>query len=63
MSGSTLVGTILIAVGVVDLIVGILVILPRVAEESRAVLRMALISGALLAIVLGILFLTGVLGA
>ena len=55
-----LVGVILILVAVVDLVVGLTVILPRVAEASRPTIRNALLGGSALAFVLGVLFLLNV---
>ena len=63
MSGGKLIGLILICVGVLDFLLGSFVIIPRAAENVRPVLRLAFVAGAALLIVLGALFLTGVLGA
>ena len=62
MSGSTLVGVVLIAVAALDLVFGMLVVVPRAPEQSRTVLRLGFVVGAFVMLVLGALFLTGTLG-
>jgi hypothetical protein len=59
MSGSTLVGVVLIAVAALDLLLGLLFVAPRAPEASRPVLRLAFVAGAFFMLVLGALFLAG----
>jgi hypothetical protein len=62
MSTGRLIGLILVLVAVADLGIGWAVIVPRAPEESRGMLRAAIGAGAAILVVLGTLFLTGVLG-
>ncbi len=63
MDTGNLIGLVLVLVAVVDLVIGWTVVVPRVKEESRGVLRAALGGGAAVLFLIGALFLTGVLGA
>jgi hypothetical protein len=55
----TALGFVLIGVGVLDAVVGFVVILPRATEASRPVLRAALLGASALLVLLGGLLLTG----
>lgn len=57
-----LVGSVLIFTGILDIILGVLVIGPRIADENqRRVVLGALTAGAVLMFALGALFATGVI--
>ena len=60
MTGTSLVGGLLIAAGCLDALIGFLVVLPRVPESTRGVLRAAFVGGALVLILVGAAFLAGV---
>jgi hypothetical protein len=57
------IGWILIGAGVLDLLVGFLVLRPRVPEANRTVVLLGLATGAAFLFVVGGLFLAGVLGS
>jgi hypothetical protein len=62
MNPGMVIGLVLVAAGLIDLVVGWAVVLPRAREGVRPVLRGAIATGAMLLIVLGILFLAGLFG-
>ena len=62
MKGPTLIGAVLIAVAFLDLLVGLTIVVPRAQESARPVLRAAFAGGAVLMILLGGAFLSGLLG-
>ncbi|MEZ5063622.1 MAG: hypothetical protein R3B81_02755 [bacterium] len=59
MSTARLIGALLIAVGVIDLVLGWYVIAPRVNPSARSVIRLALTIGAVFLVGLGVAFLSG----
>jgi hypothetical protein len=59
---STLIGTALVVVALVDVVVGLFLVAPRAPESSRAVLRAAFVGGAAVMILLGAAFLADLLG-
>ncbi len=61
MKTSMLIGIVLILVAVLDVVLGLLVVAPRVKEESRPVLRAAFVLGSLVMLGLGVAFLIGLL--
>lgn len=63
MKSSTLIGSVLVVVALLDVLVGLLFVAPRAPEASRAVLRAAFVGGACVMVLLGAAFLAGVLGA
>jgi len=62
LTTSTLVGGLLVAVGCLDALVGLLVVVPRTPERSRPALRLAFVAGSAILIALGGAFLAGFLG-
>ena len=62
MTTNQLVGSILIGVGFLDMATGLLIIAPRMQDpEKKKIILMALGTGAFVMIVLGALFLLGVI--
>ena len=61
MKTSMLIGIVLILVAVLDVVLGLLVVAPRVKEEARPVLRAAFVLGSLVMLGLGVAFLIGLL--
>jgi hypothetical protein len=60
MESRMLIGFVLIGIGILDFVVGNLIVLPQVrVEETRAKLRLAFVSATLLTIALGAAFLLG----
>jgi hypothetical protein len=62
VSGNLLIGTVLVAVALIDAVVGFTVIVPRVEEPRRGVLRLAIGGGALAVFLVGTAFLMGWIG-
>ena len=63
METREIIGLVLIGVGVLDFVVGTLVVVPQVKlEETKSKLRLALTASSLLTIVLGTSFLLGWIG-
>ena len=63
METREIIGLVLIGVGVLDFVVGTLVVVPKVKlEETKSKLRLALTASSLLTIVLGTSFLLGWIG-
>ncbi len=58
MSTNTLVGTILILASLFDVVIGQLVVGPRVAPEKRKMVQGALLGGSLVMFLAGLAFLT-----
>jgi hypothetical protein len=63
MSTNQIVGIVLLFTGLVDLLLAFVVVGPRLPEERRHIVQMALVLGAVLLIALGALFLSGVIRA
>ena len=59
MSTPTLLGFGLIAIGILDAVIGFLVVLPRSPEATRPVLRVAMMGASALLILLGGAILAG----
>jgi hypothetical protein len=53
---------ILMVVGILDPIVGFLIVCPRAAESSRKTIQISFTLSGVAMLVLGLLFLTGVIG-
>jgi hypothetical protein len=63
VSGRQLVGVVLVAVALVDLVAGFLLVLPRVRDDAaRDLLRSGLVLGAVFMFALGVAFLGGWIG-
>ena len=63
METREIIGLVLIGVGVLDFVVGTLVVVPQVKlEETKSKVRLALTASSLLTIVLGTSFLLGWIG-
>ena len=62
MSSGQLVGAVLVLTGVLDLIMAFLVVGPRLPEERRRVVQMAMVVGSVVLLALGIVFLSGLVG-
>lgn len=57
------IGAILVGFGILDPLVGLLVVAPRIPDEAkRRVVTLALVASGAVTLVLGVLFLIGVLG-
>ena len=62
MSSSTLIGVVLILVGLLDLILAFTVVGPRLPEKNRRLMQLVLSIAATAILVLGVLYLTGTIG-
>lgn len=63
MSSSLLVGVVLVATGALDIVLALVVVGPRLPEKKRKTVQMSMLLGAILVVVLGVLFLTGSVGS
>jgi len=61
VDGGRLIGIALVIAGMIDLVVGLALVVPRVPPGSRTVVRIGLVGGAALLVAFGVLFLSGVL--
>lgn len=58
------IGAVLVGFGILDPLVGVLLVAPRIPDEAkRRVVTLALVASGAVTLVLGVLFLTGVLGS
>jgi hypothetical protein len=62
MTPGTLVGVVLLFVGLLDLVLAFAVVGPRLPEKNRRPMQLALTVAAVGILVLGVLFLTGTIG-
>ena len=60
MKTNIIIGLVLIFVSITDLILGLLVVGPRVAPEAKKIVVGSLIGGSIVCFTLGFLFLAGV---
>ena len=61
MATGQLIGIVLFLVAITDMVVGVLVVAPRVKDAQRTLVLGAIGSGALVSLVLGALFFAGVI--
>ena len=62
MTAGAWVGLVLVGAGVIDLLVAFVLVGPRLPEQTRRPVQLALVIAAVLVIALGVLYLRGTLG-
>lgn len=62
VSGSMLIGTVLVAVALIDVVLGFTVIVPRVEQSKRGLTRLVIGGGAAVVFFVGTAFLMGWIG-